>query len=158
MVDLVLGVTVAVLVAGVVASLVPAVPGAVLTLAGLLFYWWQTGEPGTVALVVLVLLALTAVVLDYLAGVVSARAGGASWRTAAVATTTGLFLTFVLGPVGFLIGTGGVVFVIEFAHHGEFERSRKAAVYTTAGVVISTFVRVLLNLSVLVFFVVLVVV
>jgi uncharacterized protein YqgC (DUF456 family) len=156
-VDLVLGVTVAVLVAGVVASLVPAVPGAALTLAGLLFYWWQTGEPGTVALVVLVLLALTAFVLDYLAGVVSARAGGASWSTAAVATTAGLFLTFVLGPVGFLLGTGGVVFAIEFAHHGEFEKSGKAAVYTTAGVVVSTFVRVLLNLAVLVFFVFLVV-
>jgi uncharacterized protein YqgC (DUF456 family) len=158
MVDVVLAVAVALLVLGVVASIVPAVPGAVFTLAGLLFYWWQTGEPGTVALVVLVLLALTAVVIDYLAGVVSARAGGASWRTTALATAAGLVFTFVLGPIGFLLGTGGVVFVAEFARHGEFEKSRKAAVYTTAGIVVSTFVRVLLNLVVLVIFVLLVVV
>jgi uncharacterized protein YqgC (DUF456 family) len=153
-VNLVLAVAVALLVLGVVASVVPAVPGAVFSLAGLLFYWWQTGEPGTLALAVLVLFALTAVVLDYLAGVVSARAGGASWRTAAVATLAGLVLTFVLGPLGFVLGTGGVVFVVEFARYGDFERSKKAAVYTTAGVVASTFVRILLNMTVLVLFLV----
>jgi len=152
MVDVVLIVALTLLVLGVVASLVPAVPGAVFTLFGLLFYWWQTGEPGTFALAMLVLIALTAVVLDYLAGVVSARAGGASWRTTVLATAAGLVLTFVLGPLGFLFGTGGVVFVAEFARHGEFERSRKAAIYTTAGIVVSTFVRVLLNIIVLVIF------
>lgn len=155
-VDLVLAAAVGLLVAGVLVSIVPGVPGAVFTLAGLLFYWWQTGEPGTVALVVLVLLALTAIVLDYLAGVVSARAGGASWKATIIATVIGLVLTFVLGPLGFLFGTGGVVFVAEFVRHGDFEKSRKAAVYTTAGIVVSTFVRVVLNIIVLVLFLVLV--
>lgn len=156
MVDVVLGVAVALLVAGVVVSLVPGVPGAVLTVGGVLFYWWQTGEPGTVALVVLVLIGLTALVIDYLATVVSARAGGASWRTTAVAGVAGFVLTFVLGPFGFLLGIAGVVFVAEFVRHGDFERSRKAAVYTTVGVVTSAFVRVFLNIVVLVVFVLLV--
>lgn len=158
MVDVVLAVTVALLVAGVVVSIVPAIPGAVFTLAGLVFYWWQTGEPGTVALVVLVLLALTAIVLDYLAGVVSARAGGASWRTTALATAAGIVFAFVLGPIGFMLGTAAVVFVTELARHGDVKRSWKAAFYTTAGVAVSTFVRVLLNIIVLVLFLVLVVV
>ncbi|MDZ7687549.1 MAG: DUF456 domain-containing protein [Halobacteriales archaeon] len=158
MVEVILAVTVALLVLGVVASLVPMVPGAVFTLIGLLFYWWQTGEPGTFALVVLVLLALTAIVLDYVAGAVSARAGGASWRTTALATVAGIVFAFVLGPVGFVLGIAGVVFVAEFARHGNYEKSRKAAVYTTVGVLASTFVRFLLNLVVLVLFVFLVVV
>ncbi len=156
-VDIVLAVAVGLLVLGIVASVVPVVPGAVFTVAGLVFYRWQTGEPGLLAFGVLLLLALTAIVLDYLAAVVSARAGGASWDTTVVAVVAGLALTFVLGPVGFLLGTAGVVFAVEFARHGDFERSRKAAVYTTAGVVASTFVRVLLNIVVLVLFVVLVV-
>ena len=154
-VDVVLAVTVGLLVLGVVTSLVPMVPGAVFTLVGLGFYWWQTGEPGTVALVVLVLLALTAIVLDYVAGAVSARAGGASWRTTALATVAGLVFAFVLGPIGFVLGISGVVFVAEFARHGEFEKSRKAAVYTTVGIVASTFIRFFLNLLVLVIFVLL---
>lgn len=158
MVDVVLVVALALLVLGVVASLFPAVPGAIFTLAGILFYWWQTGEPGTVALVVLLLLAFTAIVLDYLAGVVSARAGGASWSTTAVATVAGIVFTFVLGPIGFMLGTAVVVFVTEFARHGDVKRSWKAAFYTTVGVAVSTFVRVLLNIIVLVLFLVLVVV
>jgi len=156
MVDVVLAVTVALLVLGVVTSLVPMVPGAVFTLAGLGFYWWQTGEPGTFALAVLVLLALTAIVLDYVAGAVSARAGGASWRTTALATVAGLIFAFVLGPVGFILGIAGIVFVAEFARHRDFERSRKAAVYTTFGILASTFIRLLLNLIVLVLFVLLI--
>ena len=158
MVDLVFAIAIVLLLAGVVASVVPVVPGGVFTMAGLLFYWWQTGEPGTLALLVLVLLALTAIVLDYVASAVSAKAGGASWGTAAVAAVVGILLALVTGPLGLLAGIAGVVFLIEFLRHGDVDRSAKAAAYTTAGMLVSTVVRVAINLLVLVLFVLLVVV
>ena len=45
------------LVAGVVGSLVPQMPGAPFSVAGVLVYWWGTGfsQPGILLLVVLVL-------------------------------------------------------------------------------------------------------
>ena len=153
MVDVVLTVAIALLLVGVVASVLPVVPGAVFTLSGLVFYRWMTGEPGLIALAVLVLLALTAVVLDYLATAVSARAGGASWRTSTAAVLVGIVLAFVSGPVGFLGGTGAFVFVVEAVKNRNVRDAWDAAVYTTTGVVVSAYLRVLLNLLVLVIFV-----
>ncbi|MFW5801117.1 MAG: hypothetical protein ACOCVC_03735, partial [Spirochaeta sp.] len=45
------------LLGGVVGSVLPAVPGAGLSLAGVLLYWWHTGyaEPGTLLLVAITL-------------------------------------------------------------------------------------------------------
>jgi uncharacterized protein YqgC (DUF456 family) len=129
------------------------VPGALVSLGGVGFYRWQTGEPGGVALVVVVGLAVTAVVLDYASGAVSARAGGASWGTTAVAALSGVFLAVFFGPLGFVVGTAGVVFVSEMARGKGYEGSKEAAFYTTAGIVLSTVFRFLLNLLVLVVFV-----
>jgi len=153
MVDVVLVVAVALLIVGVVASVVPVVPEAVFTLSGLVFYRWMTGEPGILVFGVLLLLSLTGIVLDYLATVVSARAGGASWRTATAAVVVGFILAFVTGPVGFLGGTAGFVFVVELVKKRNVREARDAAVYTTTGVVVSAYLRVVLSLVVLVAFV-----
>ncbi len=156
--DVVLSVAILLLVLGIVLSVIPGLPGAVFTLGGLLFYWWQTGEPGAIAFVVLVLIAVTAIVIDYLAGAASARAGGASLTTTLVAGVAGFVLIFVLGPLGFLLGTGGVVFVVEFASNRDVRESARAAFYTTVGIAVSTVFRVLLNVLVLILFLLLVVV
>lgn len=141
----------ALLVAGVVGSVTPLVPSGVLSLAGVVVYWWASGfsEPNLFVLSGLLFVALVAVATDWLAGAVSAKAGGASTRTTAVATVVGL-VGLVWGPVGFLLGTVGTVFVLQLADGGEIEASARAAGVTLVGMLTSSVLQVLLTAGVLV--------
>ncbi|QCS42445.1 DUF456 domain-containing protein [Natrinema versiforme] len=159
MVDAVTILAVALLVGGVVGTVVPLVPGGLLSLAGLGVYWWGSGfsDPGTITLAVLALLGVLTVVVELFGGSIAARAGGASWVTSAAAAVVGILLMVVTGPVGLLVGLFGTVFVLEFVRNGELEGSTRSAVYTTAGVLASTAVQVLLTVSILLGFLVAVV-
>lgn len=144
------------LIAGVVASVVPLVPGAALSLAGIYLYWWQTGyaAPGTAFVIVATVVGLGALVLDYLSSVVSARLGGASLRTALAAGAVGLVALAVTGPVGSLIGVALTVFALEFRTSRNLESSLRSAVYTTLGMLTSTGIQLLFTLFLLVGFLV----
>jgi hypothetical protein len=136
---------------GVVGSLLPAVPGATLSLAGVLLYWWSTGytDPSLVVLAGFALVALAAVLVDVAGSALAVRAGGASPLTAAVALVAGLVLGLVTGPVGFVAGVAGAAFAVELYRTGESAASTRAALYATAGVLGSAVVQVLLTLSLL---------
>lgn len=145
-------VAVVMLAAGVVASVVPLVPGGLLALAGVGSYWYATGEPGPVAMIVLVTLCLVTVLLDWLGGAISARFGGASIRTTAIAAVAAVALLFVLGPLGALLGIAGTVFVLEYRRHGDVERGLRTAVYATVGMLASTAMQVVLTVTILLSF------
>ncbi|MDJ1431822.1 DUF456 domain-containing protein [Halostagnicola sp. A-GB9-2] len=159
MVDALALLAVALLIGGVVGTVVPLVPGGVLSLVGVSLYWWQSGftEPGTLALVVLTVLGLLAVLAEFFGGAIAARAGGASWRTTALAALVGILLMIVTGPLGLLVGLFGTVFALEFARNGALDRSARSATYATVGILASTAVQVLLTTSILFGFVVAVV-
>lgn len=145
----VLLVAVALLVAGVVGTVVPGVPGALFSIGGVLFYWWRTGDPGAVALAGLLAVGVLTLLVDYLAGAVAAKASGASWGTTALAGAVGLALLFVLGPLGVIVGVAGTVFAAELYRHGEAERGARTALYTTVGMLGSAVVQALLLVSML---------
>ena len=145
-------VTFALLVAGVVASFVPLVPGGLLSLGGLYFYWFQTGRPGALALAVLSGLCLVALVADWAGGAVAAGLGGASRRTVLASVVVGLAATLVAGPVGLLVGVAGTVFGVEYRRTGDVEASARTALYATAGVLGSAVAQALVLLAVLVGF------
>ncbi|WP_411966820.1 DUF456 domain-containing protein [Haloferax sp. YSSS75] len=147
------------LVVGVVGSVLPFLPGAVLSVIGVLLYWWSSGfsDPGLFGLFGLLAIGVVAIATDYGAGFIAARVGGASTRTALLAGVVGFVLLFVLGPLGMFLGVAGTVFVIEYLEHEDAEESGRRALYTTAGVLASSVVQVLLTLSMLVGFVVAVV-
>ncbi|WP_136590205.1 DUF456 domain-containing protein [Salinigranum halophilum] len=151
-------VALALAVLGVVGSLLPAVPGATLSLAGLLVYWWSTGyaDPSLVVVVGFVLVAAVASLVDVAGSALAVRAGGASPLTAAVALVAGLVLGLVTGPLGFVVGVAGAAFAVEFYRTGESEASTRAALYATVGVLGSAVVQLLLTLSLLVALVVVV--
>ncbi|ADJ13539.1 DUF456 domain-containing protein [Halalkalicoccus jeotgali] len=155
MVELAFAVAVALLVCGVVGSLVPLVPGALLSLAGIYGYWWASGfsEPGTLFVVGATLLALVTLGFDLLSSVISAGAGGASLRTAAVAGIVGFVLLFLAGPVGTIAGVVLATFVMEFERSGDLEGSVRTAIYTTLGMLASTAMQVVLTGVLLVGFV-----
>lgn len=140
------------LVGGVAGSVLPVVPSGLLSLAGVYCYWYATGyaDPGLLALSGLTLLALLAVAVDWLAGAISARAGGASTRTTVIATFVGLAALPFGGPVGFLLGTAGTVFVLTYEEDGDVEESLRTAGTTLLGMLASNVFQLLLTGSILV--------
>ena len=140
----------ALLVGGVVASVVPVVPGGLLSLAGVGTYWWATGEPGPVLLSGVALLALLALVADWFAGAVAAKTGGAATRTTVVATTLGLAGLVGAGPVGFLLVTAGAVFALELGRGNGVAHAARAAGVTLLGMFAAGIFQVLLTAGVLV--------
>lgn len=147
-------VAVLLLVAGVIGSFLPLVPGGGLSIGGVGYYWYLTGEPGTLALVVMVGLGLLAIAFDWLGSALAANVGGASLRTTALVALVTIPLLFVLGPLGLLVGTAGTVFVLEYHRHGDVELSLRTAVYATVGLLASTAMQALVTASVLVIFLV----
>lgn len=142
----------ALLAGSVVGSVVPIVPSGLLSLVGVYTYWFATGfgEPGLLVLSGLTLVALLAMAIEWLSGAISAKAGGASMRTTVVATVAGFVGLVVVGPLGFLLGTAGVVFVLTYVENGDPRESLRAAGVTLAGMLTSNVAQVLLTGGVLV--------
>ena len=138
------------LVGGVIGSLVPSVPGALLSLAGVLTYWYASGQPGVWLLAALVLVGVLTWVVDFAGGAIAARAGGASNTTAVLAGIVGLLLFFLTGPLGIIVGVAATVFLVEFYRQNDARKGLKAALVTTVGMLASSVVQALLTGSILV--------
>ncbi|ADE04649.1 MULTISPECIES: DUF456 domain-containing protein [Haloferax] len=153
--DVFLWVALALLVLGVVGSVLPLLPGALLSVVGVVVYWVSTGfsEPGPIAFVGLTLVGLVALVTDYAGGMVAARFGGASTRTSIVAGVVGFLLMFLIGPLGIFVGVAGTVFALEYVDHQDAEESGRRALVATVGVLATAAVQALLTFSMLVGFV-----
>lgn len=150
MTDALLFLALALLVGGVIASLIPVVPGGLLTLVGLLVYWIGIGDIWWPIMAALVVLVAVVIILDAIASVVAARAGGASWQTAAVAVLIGIALLFVLGPPGLFAGIAGTIFLVELRRGRSPEAALRAAGYATVAIVASKGVQFVVNVLVLV--------
>jgi len=135
----------ALLALGVVGSVVPLLPSGALSLAGVLVYWWATGDPGALLLFVLVSLAVTATVVDWLAGFVGAKASGLDNRTAILAGVVGFVLMFPGGPLGLLAGVAGTVFAVRVRENRDVRESLREAAYATVGVLASAAMQVVLT-------------
>lgn len=153
-IDVFLALAIVLLVAGIIGSVVPAVPGAFFSIIGLLLYWWSTGftAPSTLFMGVALTLGVFTLLFDYFAGAVSAKIGGASVLTTLVAALVGVVLLLVAGPIGILVGVAGTVFLVEFWRTERVERSAKAALYATIGMLGSVLVQLLLTTALLVGF------
>lgn len=151
MVDAVALVAIALLVGGVVGTVVPLVPGGLLSVVGVLLYWWNSGftEPGTVSLIVLASLGVLTLLVEFFGGSMAARAGGASWTTTGAAAVVGIVLMILTGPLGLLVGLFGTVFLLEYARGGDIDGSTRSAFYATVGILASTATQVLLTTAIL---------
>jgi hypothetical protein len=152
--DLVTVVAIILVAGGVVGSLVPLAPGALLSLAGVYLYWWHTGytDPSLFVLVALTLVGVVTVLVDWLGGMLSASVSGASTATTVVAGIAGLVLMLLTGPVGILVGVAGTVFALEYYGNDDAEASARTAVYTTVGMLASNVVQALLTFGILIGF------
>lgn len=152
--ELVFLAAVALLLAGLVGSVVPLLPGAGLSLVGIYLYWWHTGyaTPGLAAMLAFTLVGLAAIVADYFGEALAAGAGGASPRTVVLASVASVPLLFVVGPVGLVLGIAGVVFAAEFYRTRSAGRGARAAAFAAGGVLGSAVVQFAVTLSLLVGF------
>ena len=155
MVDALTLVAIGLAVLGVVGSVVPVLPGALLSVGGVLLYWWSTGyaDPSALVLAGFVVVGLFAAAVEYFGGAVAAGVGGASRWTVVAAGAVGLVLFFVAGPVGVVVGVAGTVFGLELVRHGDARQGGTAALYAVVGILGSALVQVLLTASMLVAFV-----
>lgn len=135
----------ALVVLGMLGSVLPLLPSGLTALAGVAVYWWHLGDPGPLALAVLVVLGLAATVVDWFGGAIGANAGGASTRTTVIAAVVGLLMLPLGGPIGIILGIAGTVFSLEYRRHGDHEVGLKTAAYATAGVLASALVQLLLT-------------
>lgn len=142
------------LIAGVAGSFTPVVPAALLSVSGVLLYWWSTGytEPGTFFIGAAVLAGIVTLVFDWFSGAIAAKAGGASNRTTIISAVVGLAFFFIAGPVGVLFGVAATVFLLELYRTEDREKSLKAGIYSAAGLLTSTAVQALVTVSILVGF------
>jgi len=147
--------TISLLILGVVGSFTPAVPGALLSGLGIFMYWWSTGyaEPGTLFLAVSTVLIVFALLVDWFAGAITAKIGGASNKTSFMAGIAGVFgFIFLGGPLGVLIAVGGTVFIREYLKHGKIKKARKSALYSALGFFASAFMQVIITSFILIVF------
>lgn len=145
---------------GVVGAVLPLLPGGLLSVVGVLGYWWSTGygEPSALIVAALVVVGLLTMFVDHFGGAIAARAGGGSVVTTAVAVLVGIVLLFLAGPLGFIVGIAATVFAVEFIQHADTERGLRVALYATVGVLASTVVQVVLTGAVFIVLVIVVVV
>lgn len=158
MVDIVTLAAVALAIVGVVGALLPLVPGPLVSLVGVLLYWWHTGytDPSVVILAGFVVVAVVAVGADILGGVLGASVGGGSRFAAIAGGVVGLLLIPVAGPFGILLGVAIVTFVFAYRATGEPLTGLKSAAGATLGMLASIVVQVLLTIGMLIAFLVVV--
>jgi len=155
MAEVVVVVAVGLLVAGVVGSILPAVPSGLFSLVGVWTYALFGSEPlGPLAVGGLTLAAISTVVVDHLGGPVAATLSGSSKRTALIAGVVGFVLLFVLGPLGIVAGVIGTVFLLALTEGADRETAARWSIYTAAGVLGSALAQLLLTGTILFAFVV----
>lgn len=134
---------VAALVVGLAGVVLPAVPGSALLVVGVVLVAWAEGftrvSGWTVAACVLVGIAIW--VTDFLAGVLGAKAFGAS-HWAVVGAGLGLLVGLFLGLPGIILGPAVGAIVLEYARDPNFERAMKAGFGAFLGFVLGTAVKV----------------
>lgn len=153
MIEPVLAVAIALLVAGVIGSFVPLLPSGLLSLAGLYVYVFFGAEPiHLLVLAALTIAGLLAAVLEQFGGPIAAKASGASTRVVVAAAIVGLVLFFVAGPLGTVAGVLAVVFLSELASGTELDVAGRRALYTGGGILASAVLQFVLTIGMLVGF------
>jgi uncharacterized protein YqgC (DUF456 family) len=142
------------LAAGIIGSIVPMAPGALFSLAGVLVYFFGSDDPSILFTFFGVLTSVFALSVDWFAGSVAAKYGGASTKTS-LAAGIGGFIGFLItagNPLGLAAGVALTVLAREYMIHGDEKESLRAAFYGTVGVLGSAVVQAFLTASILIAF------
>lgn len=135
----------ALIVAGLVGTVMPALPGTALVLAGIVLAAWidDFSRIGATPIAIVSVLAVLAWVLDYVAGLLGARKAGASTQAvlgAALGTVAGLFM----GLVGVLFMPLLGAALGEYLARRDERRAVRVGVATWLGILVGLVAKVVL--------------
>jgi uncharacterized protein YqgC (DUF456 family) len=136
------------LLVGLVGSVLPALPGVVLILAGAGVHALATGfDPiGPGRLVILALLTVVAYALDHVAGALGVkRFGGSGWAVAGA--VAGALVGLFFGLPGLLLGPLVGALVAEYVYTRQLSTSARAALGTVVGLLVGAVAKVGLGLA-----------
>lgn len=136
----------AALLVGLAGVVLPAIPGSALLVVGALLVAWAEGFTRVSGFTVVVCAALGVAIwaVDLAAGVLGARAFGAS-KWSVIGSAVGLVVGLFLGLPGIVLGPAVGALVFEYARDPNFERAMKAGVGAFVGFVLGTAVKVALS-------------
>jgi uncharacterized protein YqgC (DUF456 family) len=139
---------------GVVGAFVPAVPGVLFVLGGMFLAAWIDGfrRSGWITLGTLGLLAVFALALDVVAGLLGAKRVGAS-RLALVGAAIGSVVGILFGFLGALIGPFVGAAAGEWISRGGIAQAARVGLGTWIGVAVSLVARVVVVFAMLAVFV-----
>jgi uncharacterized protein YqgC (DUF456 family) len=138
---------------GLIGSVVPALPGVVLILAGAAVHAVATGfDPiGTGRLTILALLTVVAYALDYAAGALGVkRFGGSGW--AVVGAVVGALVGLFFGLPGLLLGPLLGSLAAEYVYTRQLSTSARAAFGTVVGLLVGAVAKIGLALAMIALF------
>jgi uncharacterized protein YqgC (DUF456 family) len=144
----------ALLAAGIVGSIIPMMPGALFSITGVLIYFFGAEDPSIWFTAFGLLTSVFTLTVDWFAGSIAAKYGGASTKTSLAAGVTGLLgFIFLGGPVGLALAVSATVFIREYLIHGDEREGLQAAFYATIGVLGSAVIQAMLTGSILIAFI-----
>lgn len=132
-----LSLALAVMLVGLVGSVVPGLPGSPLVLLAAILHRLYFGDKSVsnLVLIVLVLLMLASLGLDFLATVVGARKLGATWRGAVGAVVGGMIGLF-FGLPGIILGPFLGAVLLELLGRKEFKKALQAGTGAVLGLLL----------------------
>jgi len=133
---------------GLLGAVVPAIPGTPLIFAGiaLVAWWYDFTTIGIPTLVITGILAVLALIVDIVAGVLGARRVGAS-RHAIVGATIGSLVGIVFGLPGIILGPFVGAILGELLAEQSMSRATKVGVGTWIGILVGTAAKIALSLA-----------
>lgn len=138
----------ALVVVGVVGTVLPALPGTVLVFAGLLLGAWIDGfaRVGGVTVAVLSVLTVLAWIVDYVAGVMGARRVNAS-RQALIGAMLGTLLGVFTGLWGLLFMPLAGAAIGEYLAIRDWARASHVGLSTWVGIMLGTAVKIAITFA-----------
>jgi uncharacterized protein YqgC (DUF456 family) len=149
------GVSLLLMILGIIGSFLPVLPGPLTSWAGLLVLHFTDGvELSQTFLIVTLLVAVFIYVLDYIIPALGAKRFGGS-RAGMIGTTLGLIIGLLSPiPFGIIIGPFFGAFVGELIHKNDMKKALKAAFGSFFGFIASAFLKFIVAVVFLGFYIV----
>jgi uncharacterized protein YqgC (DUF456 family) len=136
----------ALIVIGVIGTVLPALPGTPLVFAGMLLAAWADHFQliGVFTVVLLALLTVLALATDIVAGLLGAKRVGAS-RPAVIGAAIGTVVGLFFGIPGLLIGPFAGALIGEWLRHRDLAKATRVGVGTWIGMVVGAIFKLVLT-------------